>query len=214
MRKKVVIFGSGGHAKVVLEILEEMGGYEVVGVVEKARPVASSFLGYPVLSEEDDLKHRAGVVAIGDNWKRQQAARNILEKWPDFQFITAIHPNAQVSHRARIGQGTVVMGGAIIHPDVRIGNHCVVNTSASIDHDCLVENFASIAPGCTLGGTTQVGECTAVALGAKVIHKIKIGAHCVIGAGSVVLEPIPSHCVAYGVPCRIIRERSEGASYL
>ena len=39
-----------------------------------------------------------------------------------------------------------------------------------------------------------------------IIDGIKIGRNSVIGAGSVVTKDIPDNVVAYGNPCKIIRE--------
>ena len=59
-----------------------------------------------------------------------------------------------------------------------------------------------------------MGEYTAVCLGARVVHKIRIGPHTVIGAGATVLCDLPHHVVAYGTPARVVRSREESELYL
>ena len=71
-----------------------------------------------------------------------------------------------------------------------------------------------MAPGGTLAGNVRVGAYTAVCLQAAVTEKCSIGAHSVVGAGSVVLTDLPDHVLAYGVPARIIRTRKEDEPYV
>jgi sugar O-acyltransferase (sialic acid O-acetyltransferase NeuD family) len=140
--------------------------------------------------------------------------RRILETVPDFPFVTAIHPSAQLGHNVRIGNGSVVMAGAVINSDAHVGEFCIVNTNASLDHDCSMGDFSCLLPGATVGGDTRIGRFSVVALGARVIHGITIGEHVVVGAGATVLSDLPDQCVAVGTPARIVRKREPGEKYL
>jgi sugar O-acyltransferase (sialic acid O-acetyltransferase NeuD family) len=133
---------------------------------------------------------------------------------PDFTFITAVHPSAQIGREVSIGAGAVLMAGTVVNSDSRIGAHCILNTKSSLDHDCVMDDFSSLAPGVTTGGVVQIGAYSAISLGANIIHGKNIGAHTIIGAGALVRENILDHCVAYGVPARVIRKRAEGEKYL
>ena len=106
------------------------------------------------------------------------------------------------------------MPGAVLGPDTRVGEHCIVNTGATLDHDGVLEDFSSLAPGVSAGGNVSIGELTAVAIGAVIVHRIRIGKNCVIGAGSTVLADIPALSIAYGTPARVVRTRSPGDPYL
>jgi serine acetyltransferase len=89
-----------------------------------------------------------------------------------------------------------------------------MGTNSSVDHDNVLAEFVSLAPGATTGGDVHVGVCTAIGLGANVIHQAHIGAHAVVGAGAVVLDDLPDLVVAYGVPARVVRSRDAGEPYL
>jgi len=156
----------------------------------------------------------AGIIAIGDNWARECIVKKIVQQIPQFQFVTAVHPSAQIGRGVKIGEGTVIMSGVSINSDTLIGRHCIFNNSSSIDHDCKIENFASIAPGVVLGGNVAIGANTAIGLGANVIQKIGIGQNAVIGAGSLVTKALPDNVVAYGSPFKFVRARNCGDSYL
>jgi acetyltransferase-like isoleucine patch superfamily enzyme len=72
----------------------------------------------------------------------------------------------------------------------------------------------SFAPHSCAGGNVGVDDCSAVSLGANIIHAIRIGAHTVVGAGATVLKDLPDHVVAYGTPARVVRSREAGERYL
>ncbi len=110
-----------------------------------------------------------------------------------------------VSGYASVGNGTVVMQGAIIQASAVVGTHCIINTGASVDHDCHVGNFVHISPHATLCGNVSVDEGSWVAAGAIVLPGVKIGKWCVIGAGSVVTRDIPDYSLAAGNRCKVIK---------
>lgn len=217
--KNIIVFGSGGHSKVVIDILEKSNEFFIVGLIDSYRPKDSMINGYKVLGDEsfiNEIKNEidGGIVAIGDNFIRGKVVDKILNIDPFFKFFSAIHPNSIIGREVKIGNGTVVMGGTVINCSSLIGEHCIINTKSSIDHDANIGDFVTIAPGATLGGNVKVGDYSAISLGANVIHSKVIGEHVVIGAGSTVLTDIDSYAVAYGTPAKIIRKRKQGDKYL
>jgi len=220
-RKRLLIVGSSGHAKVVIDSFERAGGFLIVGLIDAVRPAGEETLGYRVLGNEDDMariaaEHRvtAWFAALGDNWQRHLAVRRIRERIPDAEFATAVHPSAQLGRGVSIGRGSVVLAHAVLNADARIGEFCIVNTAASLDHDACMEEFSSLAPGVHTGGNVRVGAYAALGLGASIAHRRSVGEHAVVGAGAVVVDDIPARCVAYGVPARSVRSRPEGEPYL
>ena len=195
--KEMYLYGAGGHAKVILDILEAQG-YGVAGVVDD-NPALTEFMGKPVLHGMKEVS--PVIISIGINGTR----RKVVEKLnPTTVYGTAIHPSAIVSPHATIEEGTVVMQGAIVQTGTQIGKHCIINTGASVDHDCMLENFVHISPHATLCGDVKVGEGSWIGAGAVIIQGIRIGKNCVIGAGSVVCKDVPDGVKAYGNPCKIV----------
>lgn len=212
----IVIYGASGHAKVIIDIIEQTGIHKIIGLVDDTGSV-NNLMGYPVARDIGnylDKGVKAGLVAIGDNWNRSRLVSKIQDKCNCFEFVTAIHPSVNKARDVVVGVGTVVMAGCNINSCTHIGNHCIVNTGSNTDHDCTVNDFASLAPGVTLGGNVIIGNFTAVGLGTSVIQKIEIGAHTVIGAGSVVVKEILSNCIAFGNPCKFVRKREVDGSYI
>lgn len=194
----IYLYGAGGHAKVIADILE-LKGLSIGGYFDD--DPAKKIWHYPGFSYPGsfDLLTDELIISIGNNTTRKKIAEKIITK-----YFTAIHPTAIISAHAAIGEGTVVMGGALINADTVIGKHCIINSNAVVDHECILGNFVHISPNTTLCGNVHVGECAHIGAGAVVIQGKKIGAHSVIGAGAVVITDIPDNVVVVGNPARSI----------
>jgi len=217
--RNVVVVGASGHAEVVIDILERQGIYRIAGLID--RSVKGHLMGYEILGTESDLpgivrqlEITGGIVAIGDNWTRHRVVNALNALLPDFTFVTAVHPSAQIGRNATIGRGSAVMAGAVINPNARVGAFCVVNTNASLDHGSVMGEFSGLLPNAATGGNVLIGAFAAVCQGANIIHGVEIGEHTVIGAGATVFENMPPRVVAYGTPALVIRAREPGEPYL
>lgn len=212
--KRIVIVGASGHGVVAMDAARREG-YDVAGFIDSYKPKGErvadmEILGSPLEIPELMRLHefQGGVLGISDNWTRGVVARTIAELRTDFEFVTVIHPSATVAETATIGEGTLVLAGAVINPGCEIGAHCIVNTRAALDHDTVMEHFASLLPAATTAANVRIGEFTCVCMGCMIIHRRTIGAHSLLGAGSVVIRDIPPSSVAFGVPARVIRQRT------
>lgn len=212
----ILVFGAGGHAKVVIDALEKTKAFRIQAIIARQQtPTPHS--RYPIVDESSDwgaLGIRQGVVALGDNWMRKELVENIRKKFPDFVFPSIIHPSSVIGYGVQIGAGSVVIAGAVINPDTSIGNHCIINTRSSVDHDCQISDFASIAPGVSLGGEVKIGMLSSIGIGATVRNGVTVGQNTVVGAGATVVKDLPELVVAYGTPCKAMRSRNPWDKYL
>ncbi|MFO1391238.1 MAG: acetyltransferase [Agitococcus sp.] len=207
--KKIVVFGAGGHAKVVIDIALLMG-YQVLAVFDDDNSKqGQSVLGIPVVGNQQQLisfaqQHEIHhfFVALGHNALRLQLAQKFIAA--NLLPVTLIHPKATIAASANIGLGTVVMAGACINADVIIGHQVIINTSAVIEHDCIVADGVHLAPTTALCGAVQVGQQTLIGVGAKVLPAITIGEQVMIGAGAVVINHIPSWQKVVGIPAKAL----------
>lgn len=200
----IYLYGAGGHAKVIIDILETLN-LPIAGIVDDNEQL-HEVLGYPVyrrewldnVAAEDHL-----LITIGYNEIRKRIAESMK-----LVFLPpVIHPSAIISKYAQIGEGTVIIHGAILQAEAMIGRHCIVNTGATVGHECKIGDYVHIASNATLCGNVSVGEGTWIGAGSVVKPGIKIGANCMIGVGSVVVKDIPDNVVVVGNPARIIRNK-------
>jgi len=197
--QNMYLLGASGHGKVIAEIAES-NALLIDGFIDTDLHKLS-LLGYPVF-HQIPREIIEVIIAIGNNKIRQK----LVNDNANFKYSNLIHPNANVSNRALLGEGTVVMAGATVNVDVCIGVHCIINTNASVDHDCIVGDFVHLSPNVALAGNVTVGEGTHIGIGACVIQGVKIGKWCTIGAGAVIIRDIPDGCIVVGNPGKIINK--------
>lgn len=95
---------------------------------------------------------------------------------------------------------------ALISSCSQIGFGVTIKRGSSIGHHANLGDFVNINPGVVLSGHVEVGHGTEMGSGAIVSNNIRIGKQCIIGEGSEVTKDIPDGVVAYGNPCRVVRE--------
>ncbi|QQR59924.1 MAG: acetyltransferase [Candidatus Melainabacteria bacterium] len=198
MKEAVVIFGAGGHAKVVKDVLE-LSNWRIVAYVDTFTEV-EELEGIPVYSDTSKLAPQKFIVAIGNNTVRQKCFLSLTQL--GWQPITAIHPSAIIAKTATIGSGTVVMPGCIVNSDSRIGQNCIINSKALIEHDCVIGDHVHIAPGATLGGSCEVGIGCLVGIGATLLPQKMMKERSILGAGAVLIKNLEADKVAYGIPAK------------
>jgi UDP-perosamine 4-acetyltransferase len=203
--RPVIIYGAGGHGKVVLDVLLR-SGREVAGFVDdEPQRVGGIHCGYPVVAGPGDLGSPDAaelVVAIGDAADRQRAAARVEEL--GYGLTTAVHPSAVIAGGVRLAPGAMVMAGALVNPDASIGRCAIINTGAIVEHDCVVGDFAHVAPGVRLAGGVSVGARALVGVGASAIPGVAIGADAVVAAGAVVVSDVGDGVKVAGIPARRI----------
>jgi len=190
------LYGASGHGRVIKEILESLN-QKVDGFIDD-NPAVDEQLGLPVSHSVENVDEL--IVSIGDNGMRKRVVEKLRCKFAK----GIVHPKAVFSQTANIGEGSVVMAGAVVNAGTVIGNHSVINTCASVDHECQIGDYVHIAPGAHLCGLIQVGEGTLIGAGASVIPCVKIGRWCTIGAGAAVVSDVPDGATVVGVPGRIV----------
>lgn len=104
--------------------------------------------------------------------------------------------------------------GIEIHPGATIGEGLFIDhgTGIVIGETAEIGRNVTLYQGVTLGGTGKekgkrhptIGNNVVVASGAKVLGSFTVGDHAKIGAGSVVLRPVPAHATVVGIPGRIV----------
>jgi serine O-acetyltransferase len=102
-----------------------------------------------------------------------------------------------------------------IHPGAAFGRGILVDhaTGIVVGETAVVGDNVSLLHHVTLGGSgvgagvrhPTVGNGVLLGAGVTVLGPVVVGAASKVGAGSVVVTDLPPHCVAVGVPARVVR---------
>ena len=126
---------------------------------------------------------------------------------PDInKFMSIIHDGLDISYMSKLGRGLLINSKVSIAAHTTIGDFVSINRHVSIGHHTNIGNYCSINPGTNIAGNVIIGEGTTIGMGTNILHTVKIGKNSIIGAGSVVTKDIPDNVIAYGSPCKIIRD--------
>ena len=208
---KLIIFGAGGHSKVVADAAIE-AGMEVTGFVDDR--AALDLFGNPILSTIEDFMARLRVaaakgeaetiefiVAMGDNATRKRVFDELLSLGQ--HPVSVVHPKATVSKDATVEDGTYVGAEAVINPKAYVGENAIINTRATVEHDCTVGAHAFVAPHAVMCGDSRLGEGALLGASATLGVGLSVGEWTRIGEGAVVKKDIGANVVAVGVPAEV-----------
>ena len=200
MRRAIYIYGASGHGLVVANIAKKSGYSDIILIDDGANP----YLSFDDIRDNNSIDIALGV---GDNRVREKLFNRVKEY--GFKIITLIDPTAVIADSVTIGEGTIIMAGVIINPLAKIGKGVILNSASVIEHENTIEDFVHISPSVALSGNVTIKRATHIGVGTSIIQGICVGENSIVGAGSVVVRDINSNSVAYGNPCRVIRENCE-----
>lgn len=117
-----------------------------------------------------------------------------------------------------ISQRSARKTGIEIHPGATIGKGLFIDHGHGviIGETAIVGDNVTLYQGVTLGGTGKetgkrhptIGNNVMISAGAKILGSFEIGDNSKVGAGSVVLSPVPDNCTVVGVPGRIVKRNN------
>ncbi len=191
----LIIFGGGGHGKTVIELVQAVGSYRIVGVIDDGLPPGSDVIGVPVLGGAKDLEEwhnrgvRLAVNAVGGigNVGVRIKIFDILAQ-AGFFCPALVHPTAVIERSSQLDAGAQVLAHAYVGSASRVGFGTVLNVGAIVSHDCNLGKVVNLSPGATLAGNVhvenhaQIGMCATVNLGITVGEGARLGNGCTVKA--------------------------------
>jgi sugar O-acyltransferase (sialic acid O-acetyltransferase NeuD family) len=195
----LLLVGGGGHCRSLIDVIESSANYSVRGIVQPLEDGDEPVLGYPVLGDDAALttlleQGADALVAIGQI--RTAALRRRLYEHLlalNARLPVLVSPLAYVSQHAELGNGSVVLHGAIVNAAARVGVNAIINTQALVEHDVSVGPHCHIATGARVNGGVSIGEGCFIGSGAILHQGVRIGADCIIAAGTVVRRDVPAN---------------------
>lgn len=169
--KQILIYGSREFSVIVRELAIACG-YHCAGLIDD-REQGKGILG---TFEEVTDSHPPDryLVALAIGYKDLAARWLVFKKTRDagYQLPALIHPNAD------------------LHRSVKVGDGCLIMTGALIDLNACLEAVSVIWPGVVISHDSNVGSNSFVSPNATVCGFSKVGKHCFVGAGAIVTDHV------------------------
>ena len=110
-----------------------------------------------------------------------------------------------IDESVQLGKGIQIMPNVTINNHSKIGNYCIINTSATIDHECIIGNGVHIMGGASLAGRVKIGNFVTIGTNATILPNIKISEGAFVGAGAVVTKNVGKNAMVVGNPAKFIK---------
>lgn len=199
--KTILLLGGGGHCRSVIDVIESTQRYRIAGIVQPPRDGDAPVLGYPILGDDEDLPELiettpcalVTVGQLGNSALRQRLFARLRQLEAELPCVVSAY--AHVSRHAALGDGSVVLHGAIVNAAATIGNNVIVNSMALVEHDVSIGEHCHIATGARVNGGVCIASGCFVGSGAIIHQGVHIGSDCVIGAGCVIKKDVPAGSV-------------------
>jgi sugar O-acyltransferase (sialic acid O-acetyltransferase NeuD family) len=210
-----IIFGGGGHAKVLVESLREGNSPLSLVILDQDASRWDQQVLDVVIRGDDSLLPQliadgarffvVGVGGVGDNGPRRRLFEHGISM--GMEPLTIRHPASVCSPWAKIGAGSQLLPGCIVNAGAELGCNVIVNSGAIVEHDCKIGDHVHVASGAVLASTVTVGAGAHIGCGAAIRQLISVGEGATVGAGAVVIKDVPPHAMVAGVPARQTKVR-------
>lgn len=178
--------------------------FDIKGFLDDNPDALKSFSDYPpIIGTVDEYEIEKDDVffnSIGGVQAKKRCINIILEKGGE--FITLIHPTAQVSPNTKIGKGCMIGSYVGVGVETTIGDFCLIQSKATIGHDVHVGNFCRIDCNVVLVAGVDVGDDVCIHTSSVINHNVKLGEGSTVGAMSFVIKNVKPEQTVFGIPAK------------
>ena len=205
----IVIFGSGGMAREVAFLIEQINDaspqWNILGFVETDRESVGQQVGkYHVYCTEEELvdKTLSAAIGIGTPAVNHKISFRFANH-PNIRFPNLIHPSVMRDEaRVALGRGNILCAGNIFTTDITIGSFNIFNFNGIYAHDVRLGDCCVFNSGVKVSGGVEIGSRCLIGAGATILQYLKIGDEGTVGAGSVVTKDVAAGTTVVGVPAK------------
>lgn len=166
----LLILGAGGHGRVIAEAAEFLNKWDKISFLDDREDI-KSINGFAIIGKLNEYhrytsEYKYAFAAIGNNEKRLDLIDKLVRIGFDVPII--VHPMAYISKYSTIGEGSVLLPGAVVNTGTTIGRGCIVNINACVDHDCQIGDGVHISSGAVVRSMCRVEELSYIGAGSLV----------------------------------------------
>ena len=216
MMNKLVIYGTGGLGRGILDLIEAINyaedTWELIGFIDDDSSKNELVNNVPVLGGIEYLqkiKHPINVVLAFGNPEVKKSISYVLQKNKYISFPNLIHPNVYIPKHISMGIGNIISQGVALSANIKLGDFNLIHFNSSIGHDVTLNSYNSIYPLSAISGYVRIANQVIIGANTSVIPSKNIGSKVTTGAGSVVIKDVEDDTTVVGVPARpVIKEQN------
>lgn len=209
--KPIILIGGGGHCISCIDVVEQTGLYQIIGILDLPEKIGEKVLNYPIFGTDNQLEQFIPdcpdfLITVGQIKSpalREKIYHKVIQAGGNLPVI--VSPMAHVSSYACIGDGSIIMHHVLVNAGAEIGKGCIINTKALIEHEACIGDFCHVSTASVVNGQVTIGECCFIGSNTVVANNVTVVAQTVIAAGSQVLKNIDAPGTYIGQPLRKIR---------
>lgn len=209
---KILLAGNAITAEILCAYLRRDTRHEVGGcTVDDDFASQGGVRGYRTVGLSDSLTefppdlYRV-IMAIGyDDLNRTRQSMFERLKTLGYGIETYIHPAANIHTEYPLGEGSVVLPGAVIEPFAQVGANTMVWSNATLAHHSSVGDHCWVATGAVVSGQAKIRQNSFLGIGCNVVNEVTVEEFNVIGAGAMVsrdTHPYSVHLARSAEPLR------------
>jgi sugar O-acyltransferase (sialic acid O-acetyltransferase NeuD family) len=214
--KKILLAGNAITAEILCSYLRHDARYEIVGVTVDDEFVAQGRVsGYLTVGLSEVLgafspdTHHV-IMAMGYNdLNRTRESMFVRLKALGYGVETYVHPDARVYTDQPLGEGSVILPGAVIEPYAQLGANSMVWSNVTLAHHCSVGDHCWLASGTVVSGQAHVLRNTFLGVNCTVVNAITVGEFNIVGAGAMISRDTKPHSVHLARSAEPFRYSSE-----
>lgn len=200
--KKVLLAGNAVTAEILCAYLRQDARYEVAGCTVDDEHLAQGTLtdmrsvGVSGVGQAFSPDTHRVIMAMGYNdLNRSREAMFNRLKALGYTIETYVHPDASVHTAHPLGEGSVVLPGAVIEPMARVGANTMIWSNVTLAHHCSVGDHCWVAAGTVVSGQAKVLRNTFLGVHSTVVNSVTVEEFNIIGAGGLITRDTKPHSV-------------------
>lgn len=213
--KKTLLAGNGITAKILSAHLRLDPRYDICGAIVDDEFIDDLARDFPAvgLSEATGAYPPdafAVIMAMGyDDLNRSRERMFNCLKGLGYRIETYVHPEARVYTEIPLGDGCVVLPGAVIDPHVTLGVNTMVWSNATLAHDSSVGDHCWVATGCVVSGQASISNNTFLGVNSTVVNEVTVGEFNIVGASGLITKDTKPNSVYLTRSAELLRYSSQ-----
>tara|TARA_Y100000589_G_scaffold329009_1_gene374497 strand:+ start:33169 stop:33771 length:603 start_codon:yes stop_codon:yes gene_type:complete len=187
--KDLLIIGCGGHARSVIDVINENAEWQIKGLIGLKEEVGKSVMDYPIIGDDlylsklrknfDNVFLAIGKIGL-DN-RREKILKKL--EFLDFTFPSVISKYSIISRYSVIGEGTFIGHNVVVNVNAKIGKNCILNTRSIVEHDSVIGENCHLSTGAIINGGVKIGHNSFIGSNSVIRENLTIPANTIISSG-------------------------------